>query len=463
MAATGLTFQVTITATGSTYDISSDDIYIVLASGTGSKIFFNTGASQLTQIIVDENPASIQTSSQMLIAVTDSTSSATFYLNADKVRQVLTNGTGAKIYFDDGGTEDRIFTVTESRSTVRTLIAGQVAESTGEFVTLAGSNTASSTNTWSGAQTFSHATTPVKTDIVVERTGAAGVTIDGVLVKDGGAVFADGASIEVDIVNEATSTAGVTVDGALIKDAAFDTNVVAAGVTLSGTTLAADGTDAAIPITITPKGVAGVQSVAGTAAVPAYSFTGQADMGAYKSSATEYAISASGTFVARFSTAEGIAATGLNTTPIEEVTPNTAKFTTQGIFGTASEGNGLMTLKSKAATKVFAGGATEVIAVQVPSGALIVSCQLRNNTILIGAGAATYSAAYSTGATQAISAGTAFAKNTKVNTFFNVNAATAITTGLTDVTLTPDAGTLDTGTVEAVVYYYELTSMTNAA
>jgi len=34
----------------------------------------------------------------------------------------------------------------------------------------------------------------------------------------------------------------------------FDTNVVAAGVTLSGTTLAADGTDANIDINITPKG-----------------------------------------------------------------------------------------------------------------------------------------------------------------------------------------------------------------
>jgi len=38
----------------------------------------------------------------------------------------------------------------------------------------------------------------------------------------------------------------------------LDTNVAAAGVTLSGTTLAADGTDAAIDITITPKGTGSV-------------------------------------------------------------------------------------------------------------------------------------------------------------------------------------------------------------
>ena len=38
----------------------------------------------------------------------------------------------------------------------------------------------------------------------------------------------------------------------------FDTNVAAAGVTLSGTTLSADGTDGAIDITISPKGFAGI-------------------------------------------------------------------------------------------------------------------------------------------------------------------------------------------------------------
>ena len=38
----------------------------------------------------------------------------------------------------------------------------------------------------------------------------------------------------------------------------FDTNVAAAGVTLAGTTLAADGTDADISINITPKGTGAV-------------------------------------------------------------------------------------------------------------------------------------------------------------------------------------------------------------
>ena len=46
----------------------------------------------------------------------------------------------------------------------------------------------------------------------------------------------------------------------------FDTNVAAAGVTLSGTTLAADGTDANIPIYLTPKGTGTVSSSNGLVA-----------------------------------------------------------------------------------------------------------------------------------------------------------------------------------------------------
>ena len=42
----------------------------------------------------------------------------------------------------------------------------------------------------------------------------------------------------------------------------FDTNVVAAGVTLSGTTLSADGTDSNIDITVTPKGTGKVSTKA---------------------------------------------------------------------------------------------------------------------------------------------------------------------------------------------------------
>lgn len=57
-----------------------------------------------------------------------------------------------------------------------------------------------------------------------------------------------------------------TVDGT-VRATTFDTDVAAAGVTLSGTTLAADGTDADISLTFTPKGAGSVSVSAGDAIV----------------------------------------------------------------------------------------------------------------------------------------------------------------------------------------------------
>ena len=54
------------------------------------------------------------------------------------------------------------------------------------------------------------ATTSVVTDTVSERTADAGVTADGVLLKD--------SQVSTDQINEKTAAAGVTVDGLLIKD-----------------------------------------------------------------------------------------------------------------------------------------------------------------------------------------------------------------------------------------------------
>lgn len=68
---------------------------------------------------------------------------------------------------------------------------------------------------------------PLLVDTVNESTPAAGVTVDGVLVKDGGIVLADAAVLEVDTVNEATAAAGVTVDGLLIKDGSVRPDVIA--------------------------------------------------------------------------------------------------------------------------------------------------------------------------------------------------------------------------------------------
>ena len=74
----------------------------------------------------------------------------------------------------------------------------------------------------------------VKTDTIIEKTGAAGVTIDGLLIKD--------AMVNVDTINEATGATGVTIDGVLLKDSQVTTDVilektVATGVTIDGVLL----------------------------------------------------------------------------------------------------------------------------------------------------------------------------------------------------------------------------------
>lgn len=100
------------------------------------------------------------------------------------------------------------------------------------------------------------------------------------------------------------------------------------------------------------------------------------------------------------------------------------------------------------------------IAVNVPSGTKLLGCQLRVDTALTAG--ETWGAAYITGSTTAIAAaGQAVAKNTKVNKMH----VDEITTGVTKVRITRDAGNFTdaVGVIRAVVYYETLTGMGDAA
>lgn len=136
----------------------------------------------------------------------------------------------------------------------------------------------------------------------------------------------------------------------------------------------------------------------------------------------------------------------------------------------AAGGYGIMTLKSITSTKTLTNARTNVIALQVPAGAKLVGCQLRNDTIIAGKDDATgltpitsFAALYSTGATQSIGTTIALAKNTKTNKFFDANAATDITSGATDITVDAGSGNKFTagGVISAIAYYYEFTSITS--
>jgi trimeric autotransporter adhesin len=64
----------------------------------------------------------------------------------------------------------------------------------------------------------------------------------------------DNSNVDQDLTTDSTTVQFDTLTTTTTKATTFDTNVAAAGVTLVGTTLSADGTDANIDISITPKG-----------------------------------------------------------------------------------------------------------------------------------------------------------------------------------------------------------------
>jgi hypothetical protein len=74
----------------------------------------------------------------------------------------------------------------------------------------------------------------IATNTIAETTAASGVTIDGVLLKDGGAIFADAATIEIDTINEAASAHGVIIDGVTIKDGVIDAPKPSQALTATG-------------------------------------------------------------------------------------------------------------------------------------------------------------------------------------------------------------------------------------
>jgi hypothetical protein len=94
-------------------------------------------------------------------------------------------------------------------STILTLNAGDVA--------LFQCFDAAGTSDWSANRITSGGT--ASADVISEVTSGAGVTVDGVLLKD--------SQVTTDVILEKTSTAGVTADGLRIKDAAI--NPVAGG------------------------------------------------------------------------------------------------------------------------------------------------------------------------------------------------------------------------------------------
>ena len=101
-------------------------------------------------------------------------------------------------------------------------------------------------------------------------------------------------------------------------------------------------------------------------------------------------------------------------------------------------------------------------AVDVPTGSKIIGAQLRVDTAL--AGGDLWDVAYGGGSASTIATSQAVAKNTKVNTLFNTNAATDITSAALFVNITKNGGGNFTaqGAIRALVYYQAMTALGDA-
>jgi hypothetical protein len=103
-------------------------------------------------------------------------------------------------------------------------------------------------------------------DLKISQLPAATVPLAGTEVLP---IVQSGTTKQVSIDNlttgkavSASSVSATTVTATTVNGTTFNTNVAAAAVTLSGTTLAASGTDANINVTITPKGTGVVTTAA---------------------------------------------------------------------------------------------------------------------------------------------------------------------------------------------------------
>lgn len=144
-----------------------------------------------------------------------------------------------------------------------------------------------------------------------------------------------------------------------------------------------------------------------------------------------------------------------------QIISNSVSTTSSTVVGDAvSGGAGALVLKTKSASVTCSNGFTETISIQIPANSMIVATQLRNDTnIVLSGGGTSYSADYGIGNIAAL---IGITKNTKVDAFWDVaNFSPIVGASPVDIILTPDQGRMVSGTITAVTYYYELTSLPN--
>jgi hypothetical protein len=242
-------------------------------------------------------------------AANSSLSSSTIRTELQTLETEIANTTSGH---DHDGTDSKSIPASAMPSAIDAAKIADGSVSNTEFQYLGSTGSAILGQDDSGTFTNKTLTSP-KIDHIEETTTDHGVVCDGVTMKDGGALIVKGGANTFNLTNgtavlDVAANSTVNVDANLTVEAAsivnqdlssdasptftavnattFDTNVASAGVTLAGTTLAADGTDSNINISITPKGTGDV-NIGGDLALAANNLTMTGSIGVTGSRVTK--------------------------------------------------------------------------------------------------------------------------------------------------------------------------------
>ena len=255
------TIPVTLGGTGVT---SITDHALIVGSGTAAVTEIGPlGSGELVIGSAGADPvAASLTQPAAGITITGGAGSITFALADDLagIEALATTGivsrTAADTYAATSVTQHAILIgdAGELPTNLGPLTNGQLILGSTGAQPVAGLPTNGSNITWTGGAGTLQADLTGTTDHCVQVGNATGsITSIGVGATGEVLIGNTGADPSFSATPSVTSLTATTVYATT-----FDTNVAAAAVTLSGTTLSADGTDANIPITITPKGTEAV-------------------------------------------------------------------------------------------------------------------------------------------------------------------------------------------------------------
>ena len=117
-----LQVQLVQAITGTVFSIGENDIINVVEEGTGSKVTFNDEGARVRIIEVDEAAVSVKALTKVLIPVTDTSSGLTEFINSGRIIVIDSKGSGSVIKYNDEGARTAQLEVDESKGALQVLI-----------------------------------------------------------------------------------------------------------------------------------------------------------------------------------------------------------------------------------------------------------------------------------------------------------------------------------------------------